>query len=192
MLSLFEPLILNTCLLHISVACYTIYHFYILLDNKDKSNYTNNNIVFSNKNELSMLIKFKIKIIMFDQLIFRVYLAELLSYLFDFHTMAFIWSIIYAMYNVYVFKTNNFSDNDILRLNKFIYNYILSFFVLINLSHLNSFIIHCYAEMLSVIMQTYLYNTFNNQNVKKLNKDDTIELADKKYVEDMLSNKKFN
>jgi hypothetical protein len=190
MFSPFEPLFLNTCLLHISVACYTIYHFYILLDNKDKSNYINNNIVFSNKNELSMLIKLKFKIVMFDQLIFRVYLAELLSYLFDFHTMAFIWSIIYAMYNVYVFKTNNFNNNNILKLNKFVYNYILSFFVLINLSPLNSFIIHCYSEMLSVIMQTYLYNTFRNQ-VKKSNNAETIELVDKKEVEDMLSNKKL-
>lgn len=192
MLSLFEPFVLNTCLLHISVACFTIFHFYILLDNKDKSNYINNNIVFSNKNELSLLIKLKFKIIMFDQLIFRVFLAELLSYLFDFDTMALIWSIIYAMYNVYVFKTNNFSDNDILKMNKFAYYYILSFFVLINLSPLISFIIHCYAEMLSVIIQTYLYNTFRNQNIKKSNNSETIELADKKDVEDMLSNKKFD
>jgi hypothetical protein len=192
MLSPFEPFVLNTCLLHISVACYTIFHFYILLENKDKSNYINNNIVFSNKNELRLLIKLKLKIIMFDQLIFRIYLAELLSYLFDFDTMALIWSIIYAMYNVYVFKTNNFSDNDILKMNKFAYNYILSFFVLINLSPLNSFIIHCYAEMLSVIMQTYLYNTFRNQNVKKSNYFETIEFANKKEVEDMLSYKKFD
>jgi hypothetical protein len=186
------PIFLNICLLHISVACYTIYQFYILLENKDKSFFTNNTIVFSTKNELIMLIKFKLKNIMFDQLIFRVYLVELLSYLFDFHTMAFIWSIIYATYNVYVFKTNNFSDTDILKLNKFVYNYIISFFVLINLSPLSSFIIHCYAEMLSVIMQTYLYNTFSNQIIKKSNNTNTIELADKKDVEDILSNKKFD
>ena len=46
--------------------------------------------------------------------------------------------------------------------------------------------------MLSIIIQTYLYNTFSNQNIKKSNNSETIEFADKKEVEDMLSIKKFD
>lgn len=188
--------IFNIYLLHVLVACYTIFHFYVLIENNDKSPFIDYNILFNNKNELKVLIKKKLKLVISEQVLFRVYLVELMSFFLDFHIIAPIWSIMFATFYITYYKYNNIN-----KIGKFIYMFIFSYFILINYSLLVSCIVHCYAELLTITIRTYMFRKFQIRNIKKepiiknnLNKfiPGKLELASKKEVEDILSSKKFD
>jgi hypothetical protein len=182
--------------MHLLVTCYTLFHFYILLESNDKSPYINYNILFNNKDELKLLIKTKLKLVISEQILFRVYLVELMMYIFNMNIIAPLWSIIFATYYIYYYKYNNIN-----KIAKFSYVFLLSYFILINYSLLVSCFMHCYAETLIIIIRTFVFRKFSNQNTNKkiviknnLNKfiPEKLELASKKEVEDMLSGKKFD
>ena len=193
--------IMNMCLVHLTVVCYSLYHFYILIISNDKKSYNDYKILLNNKDELKLLIKSKLKLVISEQVLFRVYFVELLSYIFNMNIIAPFWSIMFATYNIYYYK----HDNDYHKYIKFAYVFLLSYFILIDCSLLVSCIVHCYAELLIIIIRIYLFNEFNfqpndNQTEKKITIKNNLnnfipeklELANKKEVEDMLSGKKFD
>jgi hypothetical protein len=196
---------INTFLAHLSVLCYTIFHFYILIETKDK-NFINHKITYSNKNQLIFLIKTKLKFVFNEEIIFRVFLVEIMALFMNHNIIHPIWSIIFAFY---YFKTYKY--NTIIRIANFINMFIVSYFVLINVPFLVSLFIHCYLELFSIAFNKFLYSNFeiklNNipkkielsANVKSvLNKHNlennfsSSELASKEEVEELLSNKKMD
>jgi hypothetical protein len=195
---------INTFLAHISVLCYTIFHFYILIDSKDK-NFINNKIIYSNKNQLIFLIKTKLKMVFNEEIIFRVFLFEFMSLFMSHNLIHPIWSFVFAFYYFKYYKYNT-----IIRIANFINIFIVSYFVLMNVTFLASLLIHCYLELFSIGFNSFLYKNFEiklinvpkkielSPNVKAvLNKhnEDIVssnEFASKEEVEALLSNKKMD
>jgi hypothetical protein len=188
--------IVNIFLLHVLVSCYTLFHFYILIESNNKSLFNNYIMLFSNKDELKFLIKTKLKLVISEQILFRVYFVEILMCLFDMNIIAPLWSIMFATYYILYYKYND--AYNLCKYAKFIYIFIMSYFILINCSLLMSCIIHCYAELIIIIIRNFIFGKFKNiKNNEPKNKFDflniiseKIELTNKKDVEDMLSNKK--
>ncbi len=182
-------------LLHLIVPCYALGHFYMMVINNDKKSYNDYKILLNNKDELKLLIKNKLKIIMGEELFFRVYMVEVFMklFIFNMNIIALLWSIIYA---TYIAQRIDNTDKYI----KFAYIFLLSYYVLINCSLLVSCILHCYAELLIIVIRIFLFNQFNYQpnnkitiknNLKKL-MPEKLEFAEKDEVEKMLNEKKLD
>ncbi len=186
---------LHSFVMQLSVLCYTIFHFYVLIENKNKNNFINNKIIHNNRAQLKFLIKTRLKLTFNEEIVFRVFLVELMSLFMSNDLMHPIWSSIYALY---YFK---FYDCDIkIRIAKFINIFIMSYFVLFNVSFLTSLIVHWYAELISITFSHFLYKNFDIKiiNKKQINnkpKDSPVikdEFATKDEVEAILSNKKID
>jgi hypothetical protein len=200
----FNQYALHTFVMQLSVLCYTVFHFYVLIEHKNKNLFINNKIIHNNKNQLKFLIKTKIKLTFTEEIIFRVFLVELMSLFMSNDLIHPIWSIIYA---AYYFK---FYNCDIkISIAKSINIFIMSYFVLFNIPFLGSLLIHCYNELFSLALSNFLYKHFDvkiiskpNINKTNLNVDEpnlksgfkpiTEELASKDEVEALLSNKKMD
>ncbi len=206
----FNKYSLNTFLAHISFLCYSIFHFYVLLETKDK-NFINNKIIYRNKPQLKFLIKTKLKIIFQEHIFFRVFMVELMSLFIDHCYIHPIWSLMFAYYYFTCYKHNIY-----IRIGNFINILIVSYFVLINVSFIASLAIHCYLELFSITFNWFLYNNFEIKisyilapNKKKLTNDESkvsnnninssnssesnnSEFASKEEVEALLSNKKMD
>ncbi len=194
---------MNAFIANLSVLCYTIFHFYVLIDTKDK-NFINNKIIYSNKNQLTFLIKTKLKMTFNEEILFRVFLVEVLSLFMNYNLIQPIWSIIFAFYYFKYYKYNI-----AIRIANFINMFIVSYFVLMNVPFLVSLFIHFYFELFSIAFNHFLYSYFEIKltnvpkkieipiNVKSvLNKhndtSDASEFASKEEVEALLSNKKMD
>lgn len=194
--------VVNIFLLHILVSSYALFHFNIFMESSDKS--LLHSFCKFNKDEYKLLIKTKLKLIINEQILFRVYLVELMMYVFNMNIVAPLWSILFATFYITYYNSPVSADINLLyKYSKFVYNFILSYFILINCSLLMSCIVHCYAEMLVINIRIIMFNKFNDiktpENkkftIKNNLKDimpEKLELASKKEVEDMLSGKKFD
>ncbi len=202
----FNNCLINTLLLHISVVCYTIFHFYVLIETKD-NNFINNKVIYNNKPQLTFLIKTKLKMIFNEQILFRVILVEIMSLFLSHELIKPIWSFIFAFYYFKYYK-----HNVIIRIANFINIFVISYFVLINVPFLVSLFINYYLELIMLTLNIFLYKHFEiklintpkkiqlSANVKAvLNKHHEEELASKEEVEALLSsinkdkdNKKMN
>jgi hypothetical protein len=183
---------LNTFIMNMSVLCYTIFHFYVLIESNNKNTFIHNKLIHSNRNQLVFLIKIKLKNIFYEQVVFRVYLVEVMKYIMEEETIHILWSIIFA---TYYFKYYNCDYK--IRIAKFINIYLMSYYVLYNVPYLASLLIHWYTELFSIAFSSFLYKSFNvniktkPNNVSKL-KPIAEEFATKDEVEALLSNKKFD
>ena len=191
---------LNVSILHMAVACYNLIYYYVLIDYKNS--YNNNYIIYNNYNQLQLLIKTNIKLVLHKELLFRVYLAEIMKYIFNFDELVLIWMIAFSSFTVVYHQF----DSNITKLSKFIYTFILGYYLITN-SVLESVLIHIYTEFLGIVIQKYLFRIFNktqktfeiksNEQAVEINKlksliNPNIELASKDEVEALLSSKKMN
>jgi len=187
--------------LHLTIACYKLISFYVLTENKN--DYMNSYNVFHNYDQLKLLINTTIRLVLHKELLFRIYLVELMKYIFNENELIISWIIIFSVFNIYYHK---YSDNIIITAN-FIKTVIISTY-LINTTILGSVFIHLYSELIGIIIQKYLFKYFTPKIVKnqivKHNEVDSInkassfksigelELVSKEDVEKMLSTKKIN
>jgi hypothetical protein len=194
--------------MHLSILCYTIFHFYVLIDSDNKNTFIHNKIIHNNKKQLTFLIKTKLKLTFNEEIIFRVFLVELMNLFMTEDIIHPLWSAIFAAYYFKFYKC----DYKI-KIAKFINIYIISFYVLYNVPFLLSLLIHCYAELFSITFSNFLYRNFDIQiyvktkskidlksdcksdlqsdNVSQLAPNSS-EFATKDEVEALLSNKKFD
>jgi hypothetical protein len=149
-----------------------------------------------------MLIKTNIKLVLNKELLFRIYLVELMKYFLNEEDLILCWMFIFSSFNIYY---HNYSQN-ILNVSNFIKTFIISYF-LINTTIIGSVLIHLYSEMIGIMIQKYLFNIYKYKpNITIDNKkaidfikfhkltnmiNPNIELASKKDVEKLLSNKKI-
>ena len=189
-------------IMHMSVLCYTIFHFYILLDSDNKNTFIRNKMIHTNRNQLVFLIKSKLKLTFTEEIIFRVYVVELMKLFMSDDLIHPLWCAIFATYYFKFYKC----DYKI-RIAKFINIYLVSFYVLYNVPFLASLLIHCYTELFTIAFSNFLYKNFNvhiyikpkpksnnvlnNVSDIKFNvKPISEEFATKDEVEALLSNKK--
>ncbi len=173
----FNKYAINTFVAHISFLCYTVFHFYMLLETRDK-NFINNKIIYSNKPQLTFLIKTKLKMVFQEEMFFRVFLVEIMSLFMDHCYIHTIWCLIFAYYYYNTYKYNIF-----IRIANFINIFIVSYFVLINVSLISSLAIHCYLELFAITFNFFLYSNFrikitNGQNNSLNNSLNKIKLPD--------------
>ena len=187
-------------IMHLSILCYTIFHFYVLIDNENKNTFIHNKIIHNNRKQLTFLIKTKLKLTFTEEIIFRVYLVELMKLFMSEDLIHPLWCAIFATYYFKFYKC----DYKI-RIAKFINIYLISFYVLYNVPYFASLLIHCYTELFSIAFSNFLYKNFDvNIYVKTKPKINTVsdnvsniktfseEFATKDEVEAMLSNKKMD
>ncbi len=181
--------LINFNVLHLAIACYNVLYYYTLLD--DKNNYSNNYIVYNNYKQIKFLINTNLKLVFHKELLFRIYLVELMKFIINENELIIIWMILFSSFNAYY---HNYHSN-IMKIGKFIYTFIISYY-LINNSILMSGLIHCYTELLGITIQKKLFKFFNNNKpiINKLKEavSPNIELASKEEVEELLSTKKMN
>ncbi len=191
--------------IHLAVACYNLLYYYRLLD--DKNTYSSNYIVYNNYNQLKFLIKTSIKLILHKELLFRIYLVEIMKYIFSEKELIIIWMIIFASFNIYYHHYND----SLVKFSRFVYTVIISCY-LINVSILASVFIHCYTELLGMFIQKKMFKIYDYNKIQ-IKPTDTNEetndeqsmsnklkqimspnlaLASKEEVEELLSNKKIN
>jgi len=189
---------------HLAILCYNMLYHYILLDNKN--DYSNNYIVYNNYNQIKFLIKTNIKLVLHKELLFRIYLVEIMKLFLNEEELIISWVLIFSSFNIYYHNADN-----IINFAKFVYFTIISYYLITN-SILVSISIHCYTELFGIFIQHKLFKYFNKINKVKQNKvkndDNTndmsisnklkqlmntnIELASKQEVEQLLSTKKMN
>jgi hypothetical protein len=174
--------LLNTTILHLAIGCYNLIYYYVLMDNK--YDFNNNYIVYNNYEQLKLLIKTTIKLILHKELIFRVYLAEILTFIL-YEEDLLVWILIFSTFNVYYYY---YSEN-IIKISKFFYSLIIAYYLITN-NILASIVIHVYSDLLGIIIQKFLFNTFNKSKVKLNIMNE--ELVSKSEVESLLSTKKFD
>jgi hypothetical protein len=203
------PFLINFIVLHLAIACYNLLYYYNLLDNK--TNYSNNYIVYNNYNQIKFLIKTNIKLVLHKELLFRIYLVEIMKLFLNEEELIFLWVLTFASFNIYY---HNYEDN-LIKLSRFVYMIIVSYY-LINNSILASIVIHIYTELLGIFIQHKLFKYYTKVNIFYKNKQvpeinnatltndnsvsnklkqimgDNIELASKEEVEQLLSTKKIN
>jgi hypothetical protein len=174
---------INTFIMNMSILCYTMFRFYVLLESDNKKQFIDNKIVFNDKNYFKFLIKTKLRMTFNEQIVFRVFLVELMSLFMSEQYVHPIWCFIFAShyfhneYNIYI------------KVAKFIHIFLISYFVLFNVPFLASLLIHFYAELFVIIFTKFLHNNFDVQIIK-IKKTDN--LATKEEVEAMLNAKKIN
>lgn len=193
-------ILLNSSILHLTIACYRLITLYVLVDNKN--DYIVSYNVYNNYDQFKMLIKTNIKLVLNKELLFRIYLVELMKYFLNEEDLILCWMFIFSSFNIYY---HNYSQN-ILNVSNFIKTFIISYF-LINTTIIGSVLIHLYSEMIGIMIQKYLFNIYKYKpNITIDNKkaidfikfhkltnmiNPNIELASKKDVEKLLSNKKI-
>ncbi len=195
-------ILLYTAILHLTLVCNKLISFYFLIDNKN--NLINTYNIYNDYTHLQLLIKTTIKMVLYKELLFRIYCVELIKTFFNNDEMNFLWIIIYSSFNIYY---HTYSNN-IITISNFIKTLIISNY-LINVSIISSVIIHLYSEFFGIIFDKYILGLFTDKpNITIVKNTDTIninkfknllnsnmELANKDDVEQLLStlsNKKLN
>lgn len=181
---------ISTLIMNLSVLCYTVFHFYILIESDNKNTFIRNKIFHTNEQQFKFLIKSKLKHIFYEQVFFRVYVFELMNYSMKYiveeEVIHIVWSVIFASYYFHTYRP----DYKI-RIGKMIEMFLISFYVFYSVPVLASLIIHMYTELFSIIFSNFLYNNFDI-NIKPKSISNNEEFATKDEVETMLSNKKFD
>lgn len=184
MLSILSNFI-HISVIHLTILCYNLISFYILIDNKQ--NYLNSYIVYNDYNNLKLLLRTHIKLVLYKELFLRVYLFEFMKYILNDNDLIISWIIVYSLLNIY---THKYSDKIII-ISNLIKTLIISNY-LINVPVIASGLIHMYTELFGVVLYKYiiksnfLVNNPINKNIFN------VELSSKKDVEELLSTKKFN
>jgi len=198
-------LFIYTSLLHLTIACYKLISFYVLTENKN--DYINSYNVYNNYDQLKLLIKTTIRLVLHKELLFRIYLVEFMKFILNEDDIIISWVIIFSVFNIYYHK---YSDNIIITSN-FIKTAIISIY-LINTTILGSVFIHLYAELSGIFIHKMLFKyfiinnitSFKSNNIVKHNDVDHVnntpsfksigelELVSKADVENLLSNKKID
>ncbi len=202
-------LFVYTSVLHLTIVCYKLISFYVLTENKN--DYINSNNVYNNYEQLKLLIKTTIRLVLHKELLFRIYLVECMKFIFNEDELIISWIIIFSVFNIYYHK---YSDNIIITSN-FIKTLIISTY-LINTTILGSAFIHLYSELIGIFIQKILfkYFTYNIKQIKIVKNNDVdiinkaagfksisvltsglnpnLELVSKEDVENLLSTKKIN
>jgi len=174
---------INTFIMNMSVLCYTLFRFYVLIESEDKKHFINNKVIFNDKNYFKCLIKTKLRMTFNEQIVFRVFLIEFMYLFMSEQYIHPIWCLIFSSYyfqqefNVYI------------KIAKFINVFLISYFVLFNVPFLASLIIHCYAELFVITFTKFLHNNCDIQIIKIKTKN---EFATKEEVEAILNAKKFD
>jgi len=174
---------INTFIMNMSVLCYTLFRFYVLLESDNKKQFIDNKVIFNDKNYFKCLIKTKLKMIFNEQIMFRVFLIEIMYLFMSEKYVHPIWCFIFSSYyfqqefNIYI------------KVAKFINIFLISYFVLFNVPFYASLIIHCYAELFVITFTKFLHNNFDIQIIKIKTKN---EFATKEEVEAILNAKKFD
>ncbi len=183
-----------TSVLHLTIACYKLISFYVLIENKN--DYINSYNVYNNYDQIKLLVKTTTRLVLHKELLFRIYLVELMKYMFNQDEIIISWIVIFSVFNIYYHK---YSDNVII-ISNFIKTMIISTY-LINTTILGSLLIHLYSELSGIIIQKVLFKYFTNniKEIKKTNNNDFkstftagLELVSKEDVENLLSTKKIN
>ena len=193
-------ILLNSSILHLTIVCYQLITLYVLVDNKN--DYIVSYNIYNNYDQFKMLIKTNIKLVLNKELLFRIYLVELMKYFLNEEDLILCWMIIFSSFNIYY---HNYSQT-ILNISNFIKTFIISYF-LINTTIIGSVLIHLYSEMIGIMIQKYLFNiykykpniTIDNKKAIEIIKfhkltnmiNPKIELASKEDVEKLLSSKKI-
>ncbi len=112
--------LLDFTILNLAVLCYNMIYYYNLSD--DKTNYSNNYIVYNNYNQLKFLIKTNIKLVLFKELLLRIYLVEIMKYIFNFNDLVIIWIIAFSSFTIIYHQFDN-NINKINRLIKYFTNF---------------------------------------------------------------------
>jgi hypothetical protein len=198
-------LFIYTSLLHLTIACYKLISFYVLTENKN--DYINSYNVYNNYDQLKLLIKTTIRLVLHKELLFRIYLVEFMKFILNEDELIISWVIIFSVFNIYYHK---YSDNIIITSN-FIKTAIISIY-LINTTILGSVFIHLYAELSGIFIHKMLLKYFiinkitisksinivkNNEvnivnNTTSFKSIGELELVSKEDVENLLSNKKID
>ena len=200
-------LFIYSSLLHLTIACYKLISFYVLTENKN--DYINSYNVYNNYDQLKLLIKTTIRLVLHKELLFRIYLVEFMKLILNEDDLIISWVIIFSVFNIYYHK---YSDNIIITSN-FIKTAIISIY-LINTTILGSVFIHLYSELSCIFIHKMLFKYFKNIinkttsfksiNVVVKHNDVTVnktisfksigelELVSKADVENLLSNKKID
>ena len=185
-------LLINIININLAIACYNLVYYYILFDNNE---------IYKNYNQLKLLINTNIKLVLHKELLFRIYLVELMKLFMNDEYIIIMWVVIYSTFNVYY----HYNINNIIKTSYFIYNIIIAYY-LINSSILGSLFIHCYSEFMTLYIQKCLSKFFGNNNInnekvihiKKISEtintilSSKLEVASKEEVEKLLSNKKLH
>jgi hypothetical protein len=190
-------ILLNSSILHLTIVCYQLITLYVLVDNKN--DYIVSYNIYNNYDQFKMLIKTNIKLVLNKELLFRIYLVELMKYFLNEEDLIICWMFIFSSFNIYY---HTYSQN-ILNISNFIKIFIISYF-LINTTIIGSVLIHLYSEMIGIMIQKYLFNIYKykpydnkkESDIITLNKltnmiNPKIELASKEDVEKLLSTKKI-
>ena len=175
---------INTFIMHMSILCYTLFRFYVLIDSNDKKPFMNNKIIHNNTIQLKYYIKTTLKKIFKDEVVFRLCLVYIMSLFMSEQYVHPIWCFIFASYYFY------HEHNIYIKIAKFINIYLVSYFVLFNVSFPLSIIIHFYAELFVIAFTTFLHNNFDIQFIKIKKRNN--EFASKEEVEALLNAKKFD
>ncbi len=198
-------LFIYTSVLHLTIACYKLISYYVLTENKN--DYINSYNVYNNYEQLKLLVKTTTQLVLNKELLFRIYLVELMKFILSDDELIISWVIIFSVFNIYYHK---YSNNIIITSN-FIKTVIISTY-LINTTILGSLFIHLYSELIGIFIQKLLFKYFTNNNkqikivknndVDIINKSNgfrtisnltsSLELVSKEDVEKLLSTKKMN
>ena len=145
----------NTYIIHISVFCYTLFRFYLSLEKENKQAFIDNNIIFNNKEYFKFLIKTKLKMTFDEQIMLRLLLVQLMYLFMNEYYIYPIWCVIFSSYYFY------YEFNIYTKIAKFINIFIISYFVLFTAPFILSLLIHCYAELLIILLTRFISNKYD-------------------------------
>lgn len=143
----------NIFLININILCYTLFRFYISFENIDNKSFIDKNINLNNE-YFYFLIKTKLKMILADQIVFRLLLVELMHLILYEEYIYPIWCVIFSLYYFY----NEF--NIYIKIAKFITSFIISYFCLFNAPLFVSIFVHFYSELFTIIFTRFLNNWY--------------------------------
>ena len=145
----------NILVMHISILGYTLFRFYVSLENEYKTTFIDNNIIINDKKYIKFLIKTKLKITFDEQIMLRLFLVKLMYRFMSEDYIHPIWCIIFSSYYFY------YEFNIYIKIAKFMNIFIISYFVLFNAPFLLSLLIHCYTEVLMILLTRFLSNNYD-------------------------------
>jgi len=144
--------------LHILILFFSGYNSIII--NRNDKLYKQFHILFTEKELLIKYIKNTLEHVCYEELIFRVYLNDLLSFFIeDVNNLHLISSLCFSLghiinyYQLKTYKLNNIR----MTINQVVYTFILSFFYLQEMTPLISLICHLYTNVLCIIINHRLY-----------------------------------
>ncbi len=145
--------------LHLIIFIHTGYNYLNIVRNNNI--YTAFITVFHDKNKIIQSIIFSLKTVVIEDILFRVYLQEFLTYVITNNIIIKLivstcFSIAHIT-NYYIAKQNNI-HNIRLTLSQIIFTFLLSYYYLQELSPLQSLLIHQYVNIVATFYNCIFFN----------------------------------